>query len=109
MYPGMSWTKRCNRCDLRNIFTYSCLAYNSLSKFVEITKEFLESNTVFGDKSVDALFNVIILLECWTSLEIAGVTGSTGAHGPHNVTEGCGSCHFILFILKYEYLKPTLT
>ena len=43
--------------------TYGSLANNSLSEFIEINEEFLESNSVLGDQSLDTLLDILLNLK----------------------------------------------
>ena len=43
--------------------TYGSLANNSLSEFIKINEEFLESNSVLGDQSLDTLLDILLNLE----------------------------------------------
>ena len=43
--------------------TYGSLANNSLSEFIEIDEEFLESNSVLGDQSLDTLLDILLNLQ----------------------------------------------
>ena len=55
--------------------TYGSLANNSLSEFIEINEEFLESDSVFGDQSLDTLLDILLNLQSVRlTLVVAGVT-----------------------------------
>ena len=55
--------------------TYGSLANNSLSEFIEINEEFLESNSVLGDQSLDTLLDILLNLQrVRLTLIVAGVT-----------------------------------
>ena len=43
--------------------TYGSLANNSLSEFIEINEEFLESDSVLGDQSLDTLLDILLNLK----------------------------------------------
>jgi len=45
------------KCNGKN-YTYSCLSDGSFSQFIEINEKFLDSNSIFGDQSLESLFDI---------------------------------------------------
>ena len=61
--------------------TYSGLAYSALPKLVEVNKKLLDADIVFGNESLETLFNIILYLECRLgTLKGAGMAMGCGWH-----------------------------
>ena len=52
--------------------TYSCLTDISLSKFIKINKELLDSDSVFGNEGLDSLFNVKLKVDLILDVLLGG-------------------------------------
>ncbi len=77
MCPG-----RCGTIFKVNVtVTYTGLTYGALPKLVEVNKKLLDADEVFGNESLETLFNIILYLEGGLgTLERARMTMGCSGH-----------------------------
>lgn len=74
--------------ECANTCAESCLSTNTFAELVEVNKELFDTDTVLGDTRLNALFNIILVVEgsCLT-LIVALMTMSCSAHVLHVVAD----------------------